>query len=146
MPSDVPRIDISTALEASLSPASLAARHPVSLEPGTAPDPLITPPTPPTHHSRVGRIARRPLKLAGSAGSAIKHGILSRRSSSANLAAAGSSGAGLGGAEREARERALAVRGRTRPLEGEEEVARVRVRVIRCEGLVVRDRSGTSDP
>lgn len=40
----------------------------------------------------------------------------------------------------------MAVRGRTRPLEGEEEVAKVRVRVIRCEGLVVRDRSGTSDP
>lgn len=71
-----------------------------------------------------------------------------------NLAAAAAAGpvpgkggdAGLGGVEREARERALAVRGRTRPVDGETELARVRVRVVRCEGLVVRDRSGTSDP
>lgn len=51
----------------------------------------------------------------------------------------------MGDPAAQARERALAARGRTRPVDGEKEVALVRVRVVRCEGLVVRDRK-SSDP
>jgi hypothetical protein len=49
---------------------------------------------------------------------------------------------GLGGAE----ERAIVARGRTKPLDGEEPVVTLRVKVVRCEGLAAKDKSGTSDP
>jgi phosphatidylserine decarboxylase len=49
---------------------------------------------------------------------------------------------GVGGAE----ERAIVARGRTKPLDGEEPVITLRIKVVRCEGLAAKDRSGTSDP
>lgn len=41
---------------------------------------------------------------------------------------------------------ASAARGPRKPLEGEEPAAWLRVRVVKAEGLVAKDRSGTSDP
>ncbi|RSH92293.1 hypothetical protein EHS25_008708 [Saitozyma podzolica] len=41
---------------------------------------------------------------------------------------------------------ASAARGPRKPLEGEEPAAWVRVRVVRAQGLVAKDRNGTSDP
>lgn len=41
---------------------------------------------------------------------------------------------------------ASAAQGPRKPLEGEEPAAWLRVRVVKAEGLVAKDRSGTSDP
>lgn len=41
---------------------------------------------------------------------------------------------------------AKVARGPRKPLEGEEPAAWVRVRVVKGEGLVAKDRGGTSDP
>jgi phosphatidylserine decarboxylase len=41
---------------------------------------------------------------------------------------------------------ASAARGPRKPLDGEEPAAWVRVRVVRAQGLVAKDRNGTSDP
>ena len=41
---------------------------------------------------------------------------------------------------------AMAAKGPRKPLEGEEPAAWVRVRIVRAEGLVAKDRNGTSDP
>lgn len=37
-------------------------------------------------------------------------------------------------------------KGRAKPLDGEKEACMVRIRVVRCEGLVAKDRGNTSDP
>ncbi len=59
---------------------------------------------------------------------------------------ASASAAAAAAADKDATAGAMAVRGRTKPLEGEEPVVLLRVRVVRCEGLVAKDRNGTSDP
>lgn len=41
---------------------------------------------------------------------------------------------------------ASAAKGQRKPLDGEEPVAWLRVRVVRADGLVAKDRRGTSDP
>jgi hypothetical protein len=127
----IPQINIQDVLASTMDPVHHPQQDPavVSREPGTAPMPII----PPTSTSRVGRIARKPLTI-------LKKGLRIRN------AASGATMTGkTGDPAAQARERALAARGRTRPVDGEKEVARVRVRVVRCEGLVVRDRK-SSDP
>ncbi len=41
---------------------------------------------------------------------------------------------------------ASAAKGPRKPLEGEEPAAWLRVRVVKADGLVAKDRRGTSDP
>ncbi|KAJ9104736.1 hypothetical protein QFC19_003877 [Naganishia cerealis] len=125
----IPQISISPVLRATLDPVA----HPRAAEPGSSVGPVGVDSSSgprPGQGGRMGRIARKPLRLAGSA---IRYGL--RRQ--------GSAGAGAGAGEPEA---VVQARGRRGPLEGEETIATVRVRVVRCVGLVVRDRNGSSDP
>ena len=41
---------------------------------------------------------------------------------------------------------AQAARGPRKPLEGEQPAGRIRVRIVKGDGLVIKDRNGTSDP
>lgn len=127
MAHSIPQINIQDVLADTLDPVQHPQREPVvSREPGTAAAPIT-----PSSGSRVGRMARKPLSV-------IRKGLRMRGGVS-------NGGGGSGEGAVQARERALQARGRTRPGEGEEKVAVVRVRVVRCEGLVVRDRK-SSDP
>lgn len=121
----IPQINIEDVLTSTLDPVKHHRQQPVTMEPGTAPTPILSS----ASGSRVGRIARKPLNV-------IKKGLRLRNSPTTGK---------VGDTAAQARERALAARGRTKPVEGEKEVAVVRVRVVRCEGLVVRDRK-SSDP
>lgn len=122
----IPQINIDSVLANTMDPvAQPLSQDPgvVSREPGTAAAPII----PPTSGSRVGRIARKPINL-------VRRGLRLRSAPTSK-----------GDTTTQAREQALAARGRTRPREGERAAGVLRVRVVRCEGLVVRDRK-SSDP
>jgi hypothetical protein len=121
----IPQININSVLANTMDPVTQPlSQDPgvVSREPGTAAAPII----PPTG-SRVGRIARKPINL-------VRRGLRLRHTTTSKADPAA-----------QAREQALAARGRTRPREGERAAGVLRVRVVRCEGLVVRDRK-SSDP
>ncbi len=114
-------------------------------------------PSPPRQQPRLRRLASKPLKL----GRSIKRGLAPAQGKGNRQSplvgtdplgietsipgTAAHETVGTGGVVRED-VRALAARGRTKPLDGEEPVITLRVRVIRCEGLAAKDRSGTSDP
>ncbi|KAJ9108700.1 hypothetical protein QFC21_000020 [Naganishia friedmannii] len=133
----IPQINIETVLQSTLDPVAKTHRHHLqpAAEPGSVQGPLVASSDAGSGsgHGRMKRIARKPLRLAGSA---IRYG-LRRGESSQSSAGQGAVG------EPEA---VVVARGRRKPLDGEKEVAVLRVRVVACEGLVVKDRSGSSDP
>jgi phosphatidylserine decarboxylase len=70
-----------------------------------------------------------------------------KRITSRNRTAGGGGGAGsVGEHELDGTAIVKSVRGPRKPLDGEEPAATIRVRVVRAEGLVSRDRNGLSDP
>ncbi|OWZ75979.1 phosphatidylserine decarboxylase [Cryptococcus neoformans Bt85] len=112
---------------------------------------------------RLRRLASKPLKLAAStfkprssrAPSPFLHDDPS--STTISTAASSTSGGWKKGARHQRISRqtatgltpaqvASAAQGPRKPLEGEEPAAWLRVRVVKAEGLVAKDRSGTSDP
>ena len=139
----IPQINIQTVLQSPLDPVAKTHRHhqQPAAEPGSVVGPLVATSSDVASGSgsgpgRMGRIARKPLRLAGSA---IRYGLRRGESSTSSSTAAAAGALG----EPEA---VVVARGRRKPLDGEKEVAVLRVRVVGCEGLVVRDRSGSSDP
>lgn len=111
--------------------------------------PSSTPSTP----GRISRIASKPLKLAASA---LHRSSSSTRVSSGepSLSASTSNGDGRplptpqrsSSSGNENASVPKAARGPRKPLDGEEPAAWIRVRVVKGEDLVAKDRAGTSDP
>ncbi|KAE8540468.1 phosphatidylserine decarboxylase [Cryptococcus gattii VGV] len=112
---------------------------------------------------RLKRLASKPLKLAAStfkprSSRAASPFLLDDPSSTTiNTAAPSTSGGWKKGTQHQHISRqsaagltpaqvASAAQGPRKPLEGEEPAAWLRVRVVKAEGLVAKDRSGTSDP
>lgn len=112
---------------------------------------------------RLKRLASKPLKLAAStfkprsSRAASPFHLDDPSSTTINTAASSTSGGWKKGTRHQRISRqsaagltpaqvASAAQGPRKPLEGEEPAAWLRVRVVKAEGLVAKDRSGTSDP
>lgn len=107
------------------------------------------------------RLAVKPLKIAGNlrrglspspSNNRLSGGMTTPQGSTptftpkeSNLALTPSSSAGSMSTN-DPSSKVMAARGRVKPREGEEVLAMLRLRVVRCEGLVAKDRNGTSDP
>lgn len=114
-----------------------------------------------TSRPRIKRIARKPLKIASAA---IGRRKTSSDSATSSAAAASSQNLRMTAslqAHAQAQDTHAAAatddviakgeaykiaKGRAKPLEGEKEACVVRIRVVRCDNLVAKDRGNTSDP
>ncbi|EIW71117.1 hypothetical protein TREMEDRAFT_67577 [Tremella mesenterica DSM 1558] len=112
----------------------------------------VSPPSAaPNSKPRLKRLAARPLKLAASTFRPLSS---SRSGATAPVAVISSSTTLVGSTQQSdgnagaltPQQVASAARGPRKPLEGEEPAAWLRVRVVKAEGLVAKDRGGTSDP